>query len=294
MYLYWSVWGQKVLDDGLPSSGETSASSLLEKTRSDGRLSTRRLTYNLLTILNGVVFLVAILMLSMVIDWQHNIEAKCLQRHSWYYLVDQSTAPALKDIDPIYRSLVFNGSLDYPSIYRGDPSPEIDAAWDDIEHVHTMRISEDDILKIGKSTDAVKIPAEYGGGYLASLEVNHQLHCVNFLRKSLYRDYYSPPSPHASIEFIDHPLMIKTHQGHCVEMLRQLVMCHADVGVITHRFVKDYPRPYPDFNTGHQCRNFDSVLRWAKEKQWTAEKGGPPGDWKYVPGDGDVVLDEPP
>ncbi len=77
-------------------------------------------------------------------------------------------------------------------------------------------------------------------------------------------------------------------------MLRQFVMCHADVGLITHRFVKDYPQPYPDFNTWHQCRNFESVLQWAKEKQLTETKGGPPDDWNYVPGEGDVVFDMPP
>ncbi|KAL8970275.1 MAG: hypothetical protein Q9197_003891 [Variospora fuerteventurae] len=157
-----------------------------------------------------------------------------------------------------------------------------------------MRITEADVLKVGKTKDAVKIPAQYGGGYLASVEVNHQLHCINFLRKSLFPDYYSPPSPHASIEFTDHPSMIKTHQGHCIEMLRQFAMCHADVGVITHHFVKGYPQPYPDFNTWHQCRNFDSVLEWARGKQLLPDNGGPPEGWNYVPGDGDTVFELPP
>ncbi|KAI4179243.1 MAG: hypothetical protein LQ346_007234 [Caloplaca aetnensis] len=157
-----------------------------------------------------------------------------------------------------------------------------------------MSATEEDVLKMGKTKDAVKIPSEYGGGYMASLEVNHQLHCMNFIRKSLFPDYYSPPSPYASLEFSDPPSVIKTHQSHCIEMLRQFVMCHADVGLITHHFVKDYPQPYPDFNTWHQCRNFESVLQWAKEKQLTEEKGGPPDDWNYVPGEGDVVFDMPP
>ena len=38
-------------------------------------------------------------------------------------------APALKDIPASYQSIVFNGSLDYPSIYRGPPSPQVDEAW---------------------------------------------------------------------------------------------------------------------------------------------------------------------
>lgn len=88
--------------------------------------------------------------------------------------------------------------------------------------------------------------------------------------------------------------MIVTHQRHCIEMLRQFVMCHADVGMITHRWVKHYPRPYPDFSTWHQCRNFENVLRWTQDKQLKEEEGGPPEGWTYVPADGESVLEMPP
>ena len=41
-----------------------------------------------------------------------------------------------------------------------------------------MSITEEEVLKIGKTTDAIKIPSQFGGGYMASVEVNHQLHCL--------------------------------------------------------------------------------------------------------------------
>ena len=41
-----------------------------------------------------------------------------------------------------------------------------------------MRISEEDLLRSGSLTDAVRIPDDYGGGFMASVEVNHQLHCL--------------------------------------------------------------------------------------------------------------------
>lgn len=88
--------------------------------------------------------------------------------------------------------------------------------------------------------------------------------------------------------------MVKTHQRHCIEMMRQFVMCHADMGMITHRWVKDYPRPYPDFSTWHQCRNFEDALQWTKDKQLDERDGGPPSGWKYKPGEGDVILPMPP
>lgn len=77
-------------------------------------------------------------------------------------------------------------------------------------------------------------------------------------------------------------------------MLRQFVMCHADMGMITHRWVKDYPRPYPDFNTWHQCRDFDSALQWTKENQFNEEEGAPPLGWTHIPAEGEAVLEVPP
>ena len=49
-------------------------------------------------------------------------------------------------------------------------------------------------------------------------------------------------------------------------MLRQVIMCNADVGVITHRWVQGHSRPYPNFNVNHQCRDFDKLQEWAKEQ----------------------------
>lgn len=40
----------------------------------------------------------------------------------------------------------------------------------------------------GETTDAVRLPDELGGGYLAWAEVNHQLHCLNLMRKAIYWD----------------------------------------------------------------------------------------------------------
>lgn len=45
----------------------------------------------------------------------------------------------------------------------------------------TLTISEEDLRLIGKYSSAnatVKIPERYGGGYLATLEVFHNLHCL--------------------------------------------------------------------------------------------------------------------
>lgn len=42
------------------------------------------------------------------------------------------TAPALAEVGNQFQATRFNGSLGFPSIYREDPSPEVDAAWDEL------------------------------------------------------------------------------------------------------------------------------------------------------------------
>ena len=49
---------------------------------------------------------------------------------------------------------------------------------------------------------------------------------------------------------------------HCIELLRQNLMCAADTGVVTAAWVAGYKYAYPDFNTVHQCRNFDKIRQW--------------------------------
>ena len=54
---------------------------------------------------------------------------------------------------------------------------------------------------------------------------------------------------------------------HCADLLRQNLMCNADVGLIPMYWVKRHDHPYPDLNTYHKCRNFKAISVWAEENQ---------------------------
>ena len=84
-------------------------------------------------------------------------------------------------------------------------------------------------------------------------------------------------------------MMFPDMAGHCIEMLRQLLMCNADVGMISHHWIKDYPRPYPNFNTWHQCRNFEQVLEWTQGHQLRVTPGHV---WRPQPGE-KIFADAP-
>lgn len=48
-------------------------------------------------------------------------------------------------------------------------------------------------------------------------------------------------------------------------------MCTVDIGVLGKVWWNvDNPTPYPDFNTQHQCRDFEAVRSWAELNQGLA------------------------
>ena len=49
-------------------------------------------------------------------------------------------------------------------------------------------------------------------------------------------------------------------------MLRQNILCNADVGVIAHHWVKDIPDPFADFNTKHMCRDIRPIEDWIERR----------------------------
>lgn len=164
-----------------------------------------------------------------------------------------------------------NGALrDNRTIFRANPSPEVDAAWDLIsaEGFEIIIVPSSSISLAGKdASNAVRVPTSWNRGtdaYIAQVDVFHQIHCLNELRKEIHSDYYYGPDFERSTLHID-------HKKHCIHMLLQNLMCHADVEIIQHNWVHNakisepQTRPFPDFNTVKMCRNFDSLLDWAKD-----------------------------
>lgn len=79
---------------------------------------------------------------------------------------------------------------------------------------------------------------------------------------------------------------------HCIDYLRQVIMCESDVTPVTSNWVFTHHTPHPDFNTMHKCRNFTKLLEWVEEH----DNGGVPRQtpnpsWKPAPGLAETILD---
>ncbi|KAJ8065328.1 hypothetical protein OCU04_006018 [Sclerotinia nivalis] len=144
------------------------------------------------------------------------------------------------------------------SIFAGRPNPESDAAWSELLHGINLRLTHDEIAKL--SQDSLKLAD--GSGYLGTLGVYHELHCIKRIRKYFYKDYYYPNE--TRIENIEH----ETHAEHCLELLRQSAVCKGDISVTTYKWLKKGDNIEPTTLEGapHQCVNWARLSSWAEER----------------------------
>ncbi|KAK0476495.1 hypothetical protein IW261DRAFT_1367875 [Armillaria novae-zelandiae] len=146
---------------------------------------------------------------------------------------------------------VFTVGREEKTIYQGFDA-ETDRAWGDLYN-HTL-------LKIPKSQAALlpnKTYPIYGedGYYLAGLDVFHQLHCLHVIRHALYKDHFD--DPHANPE----------HVSHCVDAIRQSLMCSADISVNVWQWRHELSAVVGYSSQVHSCRNFDKLRDWARERR---------------------------
>jgi hypothetical protein len=85
------------------------------------------------------------------------------------------------------------GDDENTSIYIQDPSPEVDAAWNHIaaDSSPIITVNSNQAIRLGRDPNIiVKAPEDWGFGsdaYPAQIDVFHEIHCLNMLRKEMVR-----------------------------------------------------------------------------------------------------------
>lgn len=75
--------------------------------------------------------------------------------------------------------------------------------------------------------------------------------------------------------------------AHCLDIVRQQLMCIADTAVLGQVWWdKSEPKAFVDFNTQHKCKNFEAMRKWAEVRQLPDEVAEdflePPSDWDHI------------
>ncbi|PYH93061.1 hypothetical protein BO71DRAFT_283100, partial [Aspergillus ellipticus CBS 707.79] len=144
----------------------------------------------------------------------------------------------------------------------GPPSNTSMEAWKHISHISLLNFTAEEITKMGHSLNSVQFPAEASGGYVAQFEAVHQIHCLN----TLWEDHQVQKYPERFSEYLavtaQFPEAVEEHYEHCVDMLRQKLMCNPDMNFVTWDWVEGIDGPWANFNTPHVCQDYDALLEW--------------------------------
>ncbi|KAI1148472.1 hypothetical protein F4825DRAFT_433881 [Nemania diffusa] len=158
-----------------------------------------------------------------------------------------------------YESRLVDGKLeDNPFVLA--PGPESNAAWHSLLQGTIVKVTAEELAQAGLESLALKD----GTGYLATLGVYHELHCIKRLRMWFYQDvYYSNLTEAAYAE-------TRAHTEHCLDFVRQSAVCHGDVSLAPYRWLQDHEGHVigPTMEPGgiHKCVRWDSLSGWAEHR----------------------------
>lgn len=142
--------------------------------------------------------------------------------------------------------------------YAGPPNEEIDAAWEDLLRGRYFTITEAEAVQTFGNPHGLYLHPD-GVGYLTGLDVFHALHCVEQLRRALDRNHYF--NNRTKLAYPD-----RGHRDHCIDHIRQQLMCHADLTPIPVIWYEGHRRSFVQSDVVHTCRDWDSVRQFVASR----------------------------
>ncbi|KAI1204066.1 uncharacterized protein F4807DRAFT_449051 [Annulohypoxylon truncatum] len=162
-------------------------------------------------------------------------------------------SPANSAIEYEYRYMINNDTR-----FTGYPRLEWEHSMNELMEGTLIRISNEELSLYGNDSIPLK-----DGGYAAGLAVGHNLHCVKKLKKFLYREHFYPNLDSNEVDFS----YIQSHADHCLDFLRQSILCHLDYSLYTLY----WGERQQDIPTHHdpgiqKCVNWDKLHGWMIER----------------------------
>jgi hypothetical protein len=136
---------------------------------------------------------------------------------------------------------------------------------------------------LGKDPDRyISVPESFRYGekkFITRFTHTHNIHCLDHIRKRLYRDYYGYPND--TMDWI--------HTKHCLHALVDHLTCHVEYDVFNYIWVEGEPTADPDLTYNLQCRDLSALIRWIEanrvDKDLRVFYIQPPAGYHMVPPD---------
>ncbi|KAJ7068625.1 hypothetical protein C8F01DRAFT_1227663 [Mycena amicta] len=196
------------------------------------------------------------LKLLLVVSMLFNIGFACLY-FGWSYRASRTSgrtpmlySPAQSAIE--YKLVKFHKGInndrmgDVP-LYEQAPSDEGDEAWEALYANPDIRIPKSEAVKLHNATWPIENDP---GQYTISLEMFHQLHCLDKIRQQLYPER-------------GYQILPQDHIRHCIGVVRQALMCYGDVTPVVFQWSDLFKQAVQRDDIVHECRDHDKIRAWA-------------------------------
>lgn len=170
---------------------------------------------------------------------------------------NHSTFDIPSSLSTSHPDLAYTG-LDFPSNWPLPPLDDIHMPREDSVHYtfdkplgvaewKAMLPSGDGLLRLGQS------------GEVFSIGLFHQLRCLDIVREAVV-DVFAHPEKATMEEDAQPPLV-----QHCMDFLREMVLCHADMTTLNVKVVHPGRGHVKDSDNTHQCKDFSALFAAAEE-----------------------------
>ncbi|KAI1119425.1 hypothetical protein F5Y14DRAFT_395250 [Nemania sp. NC0429] len=177
--------------------------------------------------------------------------------------------PSLQLYSPVnhlvdYIPVQFNRSRgEDKTPFQGWPNDEIDRTWSESYQAGMLTTIDGSMAELlPEGTERLPTVGREDE-YAVTLDVFHQMHCLDIVRMSLYRDRYDKHfyKPDGSVDYCKW-----LHVDHCLDQVRQALLCNADVSVVYFQWSDVVEGLRPRVDNKHTCRDYSKILDWAKSR----------------------------
>ncbi|KAF9892560.1 hypothetical protein FE257_001669 [Aspergillus nanangensis] len=156
----------------------------------------------------------------------------------------------------VYEKVISRGGMYQENAYKGPPSPERDAVWNKLLEPIDIRVSKDTLEQL----NITGLELNDHSGYYGGLNVYHHLHCLRYIRGVMRQEHFHN-KPTNDPEFMEHVY-------HCIDDIRQALMCNPDLSIYTWTWIPGDRKPRPMLDIPQECVNWDKLNSWASDRSF--------------------------